>query len=117
METSVPREMTAAIELDRRDRRRRLSRHTVVAGDRVHPVLEFGPTSFVIEADGRPPLRGYVDFYEGDRLIAQRLVLCASAEDGLVAYEVKLDNGGREIAPDYAPSDRPAGLLTGPGSA
>ena len=112
MDSFLPPGMASEIELARRNRDRRRTRHAVVAGGERHPVISLGPTGFVIEADGRPPLRGHVDIYEGERRVARHLVVCAWAEDGLVAYEFKRDSACGEVAPDHVPPAH-RGLLPG----
>lgn len=113
MDNFVPKDVTAAMEVDRRNRTRQRSRHRVVAGTREHRVMNLRAHGFVIEADGTPPLRGYVDLYEGGRLLGQLLVVCVWARDGLVGYEFKHDNSGRNVPPDHEAS-RIAGLIGGP---
>ena len=114
METHLPKALGATRETDRRNLRRARTRHTVAAGGRRHPVIEIDARGFVIEADGRPPLRGFVDLLEDDRLVDRRLVVCAWAREGLVGYEFKRDTGGRPVAPDHVPPGH-AGLLPPPG--
>ena len=113
METDLPPGLASEIETARRNRRRQAGRYSVVAGRRRHPLVALTPTGFAIEADGRPPLRGFVDILEGERRIDRRLVICSWAEDGLVGYEFKRDGAGREVAADHAPAGH-AGLLEAP---
>lgn len=58
-----------------------------------HPVLTMNDSGFVIAADGRPPLRGFVDILRGGAMVARRLVVCAWARDGQVGYEFKQGGG------------------------
>ena len=114
MSEFVQPEIAAALEVARRNARRSASRHTIVAGERQHRVIEFSHDGFVIEADGRPPLRGYVDLFMGDERISRRLVVCAWAEDGLVGYEFKRTSPDKESTPaDYVVPGH-AGLLAAP---
>ncbi|MGF1502815.1 MAG: hypothetical protein ACFBSD_13445 [Paracoccaceae bacterium] len=114
MDTTLPPDMTAAIEASRRSRARRRSRYSVT-GDGVHcAVLELTHSGFVIEADRPPPFGGYVDILDGERRIDRRLVVCVWAADGLVAYEFKRDGAGWDVGPDYVPPARTA-LLDPPG--
>lgn len=113
MDSFLPGQVLSEIERIRRDRSRRRSRHLVVAGPRKHPVMELTASGFVIEADGLPHLRGYIDILKGGERIARRLAQFAWAHDGLVGYEFKHDAGGRETPPDYVAPER-RGLIGPP---
>jgi hypothetical protein len=114
MESILPGEVLSALEVDRRNSRRARTRHLVVAGERQHRIMELTETGFVIEADGLPHLRGYVEIMLGDERIARRLVVFAWARgDGLVGYEFKHDASSREIPADYVMPER-LGLLEAP---
>ena len=115
MDSFLPREIEGALEMHRRNTQRRTSRLRVRAGERDHQVLELTDEGFVIEADGRPPLRGFADIFRGDERVLRGLVLCAWAEDGLVRYEFKRDTAGGNVSPDYVPPVH-AGLLGSPGA-
>jgi hypothetical protein len=75
--------------------------------------MELNDSGFVIEADGLPHLRGFVEIMLGDERIARRLVVFAWARDGLVGYEFKHDAASRETPPDYVKPER-LGLLDAP---
>ena len=113
METELPPGVASALERDRRRQRRRQSRYRVAAADRLYPVIELSAGGFVIEAEAPPHMRGYVDILEGEERLARCLVVCVSAEDGLVGYEFK-----RESAIGGVPADHVApvhaGLLGAP---
>lgn len=104
MDSTLPEDLLSAMAgirvRDARARRGR-TRLLVSSGRRRHPIMELTGEGFVIEADGLPRLRGYVDILRGDERIARRLAQFAWARDGLVAYEFKLDGGAREVAADY----------------
>ncbi|MHA1528808.1 MAG: hypothetical protein ACTSVG_07295, partial [Alphaproteobacteria bacterium] len=89
MESILPGEVLAALEVSRRDSHRPRTRHLVVAGEHQHRIMELTETGFVIEAGGMPHLRGYVGIMLGDEQIARRLVVFAWARDGRVGYEFK----------------------------
>jgi len=101
MESVLPGDLLSEIELGRRKSRRARTRHLVVAGEREHRIMELTERGFVIEADGLPHLRGYVEILLGEERIARRLVVFAWARDGLVGYEFKHDAAGRETPADY----------------
>lgn len=113
MDTRLPDGLEAEREVARRNQLRRRTRFRVVAGERSHPVMELTRAGFVIEADGRPHLRGYVELLEGERLVTRRLAICTWARDGLVGYEFKRDTAGGEVAPDHVPPEHVA-LIAGP---
>lgn len=109
-------EIAAALEVARRKSQRKQSRHTIVAGERQHRVMELTRDGFVIEADGRPPLRGFVDLCLGDERISRRLVVCSWAEDGQVGYEFKRTSPDRQNTPADWVEPGHAGLLAAPES-
>lgn len=113
MDALIPADIVGAMDVARRNSERTRARYRVIAGEREHPVMELTDTGFVIEADGRPPLRGYADVFLGERRVLRSLVVCDWARDGLVGYDFKHDNSGCEVPADYARSDI-AGLLSPP---
>ncbi|MEM0923570.1 MAG: hypothetical protein AAGI13_11025 [Pseudomonadota bacterium] len=117
MEIDLPAEISGALQRTRRDAMRRRSRHRVVAENggqiRDHRIVDLSDTGFVIEADGRPPLRGYVDIFLGEERVDRQLVICDWARDGLVGYRFKRDSAGADVPADYAASEI-AGLIPGP---
>lgn len=113
MESILPWEVLSALEIDRRNSRWARTRHLVVTGERQHRIMELTETGFVIEADGLPHLRGYVEVLLGDERIARRLVVFAWARDGLVGYEFKHDASSRDIPADYVMPEH-LGLLEVP---
>ena len=113
MDTILPAGFTGVSEAHRRNTLRRESRLRVRTDAQDHAVMELTANGFVIEADGRPPLRGYADIFRGDNRVLHGLVQCSWAEDGLVGYEFKRDTAGAEVSPDHVPPVH-AGLLNAP---
>ena len=113
MESILPGEVVSEMERGRMKSRRARTRHLVVAGERQHRIIELTDTGFVIEADGLPHLRGYVEIMLGEERIARRLVVFAWARDGLVGYEFKHDAASRETPADFVKPEH-RGLLGGP---
>ena len=70
--------------------------------------MELTESGFVIEAEGRPPLRGYADIFRGDDRVLRGLVVCSWAQDGLVGYEFKRDTTGAEVSADHVRPDHAA---------
>ncbi|MEM9138319.1 MAG: hypothetical protein AAGB15_00685 [Pseudomonadota bacterium] len=94
------------------DRKRRgAPRYRVVAGAASHHIVELNDAGFVIEADGRPPLRGYADIMQGDERVLRGLVVCTWARNGLVGYEFKRETAGLAVPADYVLPAH-SGLLT-----
>lgn len=113
METYIPTEAAAAIEVGRRKEKRRRSQYRVRAADGLYPVIEMDKTGFVIEAAEPPHMRGFVDLLEGEERVTRRLVVCVWARDGLVGYEFKRESGVGHVPADHvAPAH--AGLLEPP---
>lgn len=114
MDQFLPSDVLSEMECARLRRRRARAAHLVVVGDRRHDILELSEKGFVIEADGLPHLRGYVDIMRGEERITRRLAVFAWAENGLVAYEFKHEGAAREVPADHVPPEH-RGLLPGPG--
>ena len=110
MDAFIPTEVTGAVIKAERDELRQRSRFRVRMGRAEHTVMELTASGFVIEAEGRPPLRGYTDIFRGDERVLHGLVVCAWERDGMVGYEFKREVGGREVPADYVLPDH-AGLL------
>ena len=113
MDAILPGSIATALEAERQRENRRPSAYRVVAGGRDHTVVRLGKSGFVIEADGRPPLRGYADIMRGDERILRGLVVCTWARDGQVGYEFKREGSGADVPVDYVLPDH-AGLLNAP---
>jgi hypothetical protein len=113
MESILPEDVLSALDVGRRNVRKMMTRHLVVAGDREHRIMRLTDSGFVIESDGLPHLRGYVDIMRGEERIARRLAVVDWARDGLVAYEFKHDASSRETPADYVMPER-LGLLDAP---
>lgn len=113
MDAILPGNVATALEAQRQRDLRHSSSFRVVAGGRSHPVVHLGKSGFVIEADGRPPLRGYADIIRGEERILRGLVVCTWARNGHVGYEFKRDGGGTVVPADYVMPAH-AGLLDAP---
>ena len=113
MDTTLPTGFAGSLEVALRNERRQQTRYRVRSDQRNHAVMELTTKGFVIEADGRPPLRGYVEIVCEPSLVMRRLAICTWAENGLVGYEFKHDSGGGDAAPDHV-RPKTAGLLPSP---
>lgn len=105
MDNILPQELAGALGCAGGRAERGAPRYHVVAGDRTHSVVAFDRAGFVIEADGRPPLRGFADIIRGTERIIRGLVVCAWARHGRVGYEFKREGNTAEVPADFV---RPA---------
>lgn len=84
MEPHLPKDL-----YDLRSRPGRGAEWVVRGGPHEHRCHRLTEKGFEIEADGRPPLRGFVDLLRGGERVARLLVVCSWARHGRVGYEVK----------------------------
>ncbi|MEL7152816.1 MAG: hypothetical protein AAFN51_03255 [Pseudomonadota bacterium] len=108
MEAALPTQISDALASAATKVRADRSRYRVRAGDLDAKVVELASDGFVIASDGRPPLRGYADIFQGDERILRGLVICSWAQNGLVGYEFK-----RGTADGTAPVDYVRGPVAG----
>lgn len=113
MDAILPGNVAMALEAQRQRDLRHISSYRVVTDGRSHSVVHLSKTGFVIEADGRPPLRGYADIMRGEERIVRGLVVCTWARNGHVGYEFKRDSTGTVVPVDYVMPGH-AGLLDAP---
>ena len=113
LDTILPGDIAQAMEVERQRSLRKPSGYRVVSDGREHAVVRLRKSGFVIEADGRPPLRGYADVMHGDDRVLRGLVVCIWARDGQVGYEFKREGGGLDVPVDYVRPNH-AGLLDAP---
>lgn len=66
----------------------RRSRLRIVADGRSHPVIRMRRDGFSLP-EGAPHLRGFVDLFDGSRLVARCLVIASTEEPGQMRYEYK----------------------------
>ena len=73
------------------------------AGTRRFPILDLDHDSCLIKAPDSAALRGYVDLYDGDRHLAQCLMVLAAPEGDLLRLSFKRRTAFRLDPPaDYA---------------
>lgn len=101
MDSLLPSDIASGLSAGEARSSRTKSSYRVVVGNASHPVLELRQDGFVIAVDGRPPLRGYADVFQGDDRVLRGLVTCAWAEDGRVGYDFKRSTGGHNVPADY----------------
>lgn len=76
-----------------------------------HSVTRLTQNGFVISAQGRPPLRGFADIFQGNERLVHGLVVCTWAEDGEVGYEFKRASHSGPVPVDHVAPGH-AGLLS-----
>lgn len=101
MDAAIPEHVSAALTERAEIRRKLPGTYRVRAGERDAKVIQLATDGFVIEADGRPPLRGYADIYRGDERILRGLVIVSWAQDGKVGYEFKRGTTDGTMPVDY----------------
>lgn len=112
----LPEDIRRGLQAAQARAQRKSSRLSVHTGDEVYPILRLTETGFAVDSTRVPPLRGFVDIYNGPRHILQALVIGVEDADGERSYEFKRET---VIHPapirDYA-DDRPdhGGFLPSP---
>lgn len=101
MDSALPTHVTHALDEKAESRLRKPGAFRVRAGEQEARVTELASDGFVIQADGRPPLRGYADIFKGDQQVLRGLVICSWAHDGLVGYEFKRGTTDGTMPVDY----------------
>lgn len=110
----LPDAVRRGLEAARSAARRRGRRLCIHDRGRVYRILRLWEGGFALSADAVPPLRGYVDLYDGPRHLSRCLILATGEEqDGERFYEVKVETRVSDRpAPDYEVEDiAPAALL------
>jgi len=75
----------------------------LAAGSRRFPILDLGADSLLIEAPDSATLRGYADIFDGERHLAQCLIVLAAPEGDLLRCTFKRRTPFRLDPPsDYA---------------
>ena len=74
------------------------------AGSRRFPVLDLRPESCLIDAPDGAVLRGFADIWDGERHVAQCLILLAAPDGDLLRCTFKRRTPARSEPPrDFAP--------------
>lgn len=113
MEAYFSREVMDGLNRARTRAERRASRLSVHMGDEVFPISKLKDSGFSVEAESVPPLRGFVDLYDGSRQLAQCLIIRSEEDGPQIRYEFKRRTDASDQAPlDYELDDlRPLALL------
>jgi hypothetical protein len=89
MSTFLSREVRAGLEAARKKSIRAKTRLNVHVGSDVFPVLSLTGTSFSVDAETAPHMRGLVDIYDGAHHLSQALIVTSRDEAGARVYEFK----------------------------
>lgn len=101
MDAVIPEHVSMALTERAKARRDLPASYRVHAGEREAKVVQMATDGFVIQSDGRPPLRGYADIFRGEERILRGLVICSWAQDGKVGYEFKRGTTDGTMPVDY----------------
>lgn len=114
MSTFLSREVQAGLEAAQKQAMRRRSRLRVHVGHEIYPILKFVGSTFTVDADTAPHLRGLVDIYDGGRHLYQALIVTSQEEAGERVFEFKRNTVAADSVPRdfYVEPNTPAGLLT-----
>ncbi|WP_373355730.1 hypothetical protein [Pseudoroseicyclus sp. CXY001] len=110
----LPEAVRKGLEEAHRNMLRKSKRLCVHDGEDVHRVLRLWESGFALESDA-PPLRGFVDIYDGPRHLYSCLVVSSEVEGDEHVYEFKRATPVSDRpALDFEQADEfvPAGLLT-----
>ena len=113
MSTFVPKEVQAGLDQARRASIRAASRLRVETGGDIFPVLRMWKSGFAMDAADAPPLRGFVDLYDGAVHLFQCLVVASEEENGEKRFEFKrLTAVSDRAASDFVrAADAPVALI------
>ena len=112
----LPEDIQRGLDAAIKRGQRKSSRLSVHMDDVAYPILRLSETGFAVDATRIPPLRGFVDVFDGPRHISRALIIAASEDGGEMTYEFKSETLiGQPPIRDYV-EDRPtsAGYLPSP---
>lgn len=113
MFTFMSKELRDALDAARKAKSRRKTRiRVVIEGDR-YPALRLWKDGFAVDSGLVPPLRGYVDLYDGTQHLYRCLIVASELQGDEVCYEYKLSTPA-EVQPPldyYRAPDAPVALL------
>jgi hypothetical protein len=111
----LPDAVLQGLEAARAAALRRSSRLCIHDRGNVHRILRMSEDGFTLAATDAPPLRGYVDLYDGPRHLSSCLIVASEeGEGGERIYEFKM----QRLVTDGPPADfertdeKPVALIT-----
>lgn len=113
MSDYLPEAVRKGLEDARLAMLRRSGRLCIHDGDRIHRIQRLWDGGFALAARDAPPLRGFVDLYDGPRHVYQCLVVASHVEGGERVFEFKWHTPVEDRPPaDFVrDSDRPSALI------
>lgn len=99
MSTYMSRELQDGFHAAQRANLKKKSRLRVVAGQEKFSVLRISDTSFALDVDDAPRLRGLVDIYDGGVHLYQALIVASEQKGDEIEFEFK-----RSTVPTDAPA-------------
>ncbi len=99
MSTYMSRELQDGFFAAQKTILKKKSRLRVVAGPNRFSILRFSDSSFSLDADDAPRLRGLVDIYDGTQHLCQALIVASEQKGDEITFEFK-----RSTAPSDAPA-------------
>lgn len=114
MSDYLPMELRAELAQAQRRAKRKRTGRMVHIGDEAYPILELNELGLAVEVGRTPPLRGFIDIYDGARHLYQALIVASEREGDLMRYEFKRATHANTTAPvDFEQvENRPIALLT-----
>ncbi|TNC70343.1 hypothetical protein [Rubellimicrobium roseum] len=114
MTEDLPEAVRQGLEAARTAAQRRSNRLCVHEGGNVHRILRMWERGFALAATDTPPLRGYVDLYDGPRHLSSCLIVASPEEEnGERIYEFKINMPVMDRPPaDFEESEiKPSALI------
>ncbi|MEJ6393416.1 hypothetical protein V8J82_09130 [Gymnodinialimonas sp. 2305UL16-5] len=114
MSDYLPQEIRDQLVEAHRAARRKRAKRSVHIGADAFAILEMSDTGFAVDMIETPPLRGFIDIYEGATHLYQALIVAAATDGDLMRYEFKRNTAAARVAPvDFErPHPEVAGLLS-----
>ncbi len=113
MSMFLSKEVREGLEQAQKASRKKRSRLRVQAGEKMIPILRFQETSFAVDIDEAPQLRGLVDIFDGSRHLYQALIVASEVDGPEMRFDFKrntLTTDGPAV--DFERDEfAPAGLL------
>lgn len=114
MTEDLPDAVRQGLEAARLAALRRSSRLCIHDRGVVHRVLRLWDNGFALAATEAPPLRGYVDLYDGPRHLSSCLIVASDDEGGgerIYEFKIQMPVADRPPADFEQPEERPAALI------
>lgn len=89
MSDYLPEAVRKGLEDARKAFLRRSNRLCIHDGEDIHRITRLWDRGFTLDAKDAPPLRGFVDIYDGSRHLYQCLIVASYDQDGERVYDFK----------------------------